>query len=284
MRYLPEEYREDAIRAVLLGKRIQNPRKRRNPLAAQRTQLVTNLEEKKNQGRGRYYDLSIQNQITKQQAKVLLYYQQHGFSTVDDFSSFCESVEEAKLRRDSLQTKIVSAEHRMKEIAILQTHVTNYLKTKEVYADYRKSGYSQKYYAEHADDIELCKKSKKAFDELLPSDDSGKTAGTHKKKLPSLKELRAEYAKLLCEKKAAYPEYYKAKSEYRDLLTYQANLAGLFSIENVRAEQQKERQHEEKQALEQCAAEDAIFVRWGLGLCLNKQKTWESAQAGSFCF
>lgn len=98
MRSLPEEYREDAIRAVLLGKRIHNPRKRRNPLAAQRTQLVTNLEAKKNQGRGRYYDLSIQNQITKQQAKALLYYQQHGFSTVDDFSSFCESVEEVKLR------------------------------------------------------------------------------------------------------------------------------------------------------------------------------------------
>lgn len=68
----------------------------------------------------------------------------------------------------------------MKEIVILQTHITNYLKTKEVYAGYRKSGYSKKYYAEH-DDIELCKKSKKAFGELLPSDDSGKTAGTHKK-------------------------------------------------------------------------------------------------------
>lgn len=100
MRSLPEGYREDAIRAVPLGKRIHSPRKRRNPLAAQRTQLVTNLEAKKNQGCGRYYDLSIQNQITKQQAKALLYYQQYGFRTVDDFSSFCESVEEAKLRRD----------------------------------------------------------------------------------------------------------------------------------------------------------------------------------------
>ena len=39
----------------------------------------------------------------------------HDFSTVDDFSSFCESVEEVKLRRDSLQPKIVSAEHRMKK-------------------------------------------------------------------------------------------------------------------------------------------------------------------------
>ena len=145
------------------------------------------------------------------------------------------------MRRDSLQTNIVSAEHRMKEIAVHQTHIMNYLKTKEVYAGYRKSGYSKKYYTEHAGDIELCKKSKKAFDELLPSDDSGKTAGTHKKKLPSLKELRAEYAQLLCEKKAAYPEYCKAKSEYRDLLTYQANFVSLFGIENVSAEQQKER-------------------------------------------
>ncbi|MEG3142977.1 hypothetical protein SD436_11305 [Streptococcus sp. 2A/TPW/M5] len=56
-----------------------------------------------------------------------------------------------------------------------------------------------------------------------------------------MKELRAEYAQLLCEKKAAYPEYCKAKSEYRDLLTYQANFVSLFGIENVSAEQQKER-------------------------------------------
>lgn len=68
-----------------------------------------------------------------------------------------------------------------------------------------------------------------------------KTVGTYKKKLTSLKELRAEYTQLLCEKKAAYPEYYKAKLEYRDQLTYLGNLVGLFGIENVRAEQQKER-------------------------------------------
>ena len=47
-------------------------------------------------------------------------------------------------------------------------------------------------------------------------------------------------------KKAAYPEYYRAKDEYRELLTYQANLAGLFGIENVRSAPQRERQQEEK--------------------------------------
>ena len=106
--------------------------------------------------------------------------------------------------------------------------------------------YSKAYYEEHEDAIKLCKASKRAFDELLPSDTSGKTAGSHKKQLPSLKALRAEYAELLAMKKAAYPEYYKTKDEYRELLTYQANLAGLFGIENVRSAPQREHQQEEK--------------------------------------
>ena len=168
MRSLPEEYQKDAIIAVLSGKKIHNPRKRRSPLAAQKAQLVSNLEAKQNQGRGHYYDLSIQNQITKQQAKALLYYQQHGFSSIDDFDAFSDSVADAKKRRDELSSKITSAEKRMNEIAVLQKHITNYLKTKDVYAG------------------------------------------------------------------------------YRELLTYQANLSGLFGIENAKTEPQKERQQKEK--------------------------------------
>ena len=246
MRSLPEEYREDVIREVLAGRRIHNPRKRRSPLAEQKAQLVSSLEAKQNQGRGRSYDLSIQNQITKQQAKALLYYQQHGFTSADDFDAFAESVEAVKQHRDTLSAQITSAEKRLNEIAVLQKHITNYLKTKDIYAGYRASGYSKAYYEEHEDAIKLCKASKRAFDELLPSDTSGKTAGSHKKQLPSLKALRAEYAELLAMKKAAYPEYYRAKDEYRELLTYQANLAGLFGIENVRSAPQREHQQEEK--------------------------------------
>ena len=246
MRSLPEEYREDALREVLAGKRIHNPKRRRSPLVEQKAQLVSSLEAKKNQGWGHCYDLSIQNQITKQQAKALLYYQQHGFTSVEDFDKFTASVADVKKRQDALKVQITSAEKRMNEISVLQKHITNYLKTRDVYAGYRKSGYSKKYFEEHADEIELCKKSKKAFDELLPTDTSEKTADTHKRKLPSLKELQAEYAKLLAAKKAAYPEYYQAKNEYRELLTYQANLAGLFGIENVKQEPQREHEHEEK--------------------------------------
>ncbi len=231
---------------MLSGKRIHNPGKRRSPLSEQKAQLVSRLEEKRNQGRGHGYDLAIQNQITKQQARALLYYQQHGFTSVDDFSAFAASVEDVKKRRDALSVQITTSEKRMGEIAVLQKHITNYLKTRDVYAGYRKSGYSKKYFEEHEDEIKLCKASKRAFDELLPSDKTGKTADGHKQKLPSLKALRAEYAELLAQKKAAYPEYYAAKNEYRELLTYQANLSGLFGIENTKAEPQRQLQQEEK--------------------------------------
>ena len=119
----------------------------------------------------------------------------------------------------------------MNEIAVLQKHITNYLKTKDIYAAYRQSGYSKKFYAEHEDEIKRCKASKQAFDALGLS------------KIPSLKALRAEYAKLLAEKKFAYSEYYASKDEYRDALTYQANLAGLFGIDE-RDESKKEKQKE----------------------------------------
>ena len=231
MRSLPEEYQETAIRAVLSGKRIHTPRKRHNPLTDLNVQLVSKLKARQNQGRGHYYDLAIQNQITKQQAKALLYYQQHGYNSVDDFKAFTESVASIKQRRDALSAQITAAEKRMNEIAVLQKHITNYLKTKDIYATYRHSGYSKKFYTEHEDEIKLCKASKQAFDALGLS------------KIPSLKALRAEYAKLLAEKKSAYSEYYASKGEYRDALTYQANLAGLFGIDK-RDESQKEKQKE----------------------------------------
>ena len=72
-----------------------------------------------------------------------------------------------------------------------ETHIINYAKTRDIYAGYRKAGYSKKYLTEHEGDILLHKAAKNAFDEL----------GV--KKLPSVKSLQEEYAKLLSEKKAA---------------------------------------------------------------------------------
>ena len=49
-----------------------------------------------------------------------------------------------------------------------------------------------------------------------------------------------EYAKLLSEKKTAYPDYRKAKQEMQELLTVQANVAKILGAEPREAEHEKE--------------------------------------------
>jgi hypothetical protein len=95
-------------------------------------------------------------------------------------------------RFHELSEKIKGAETRMKEIAVLREHIRNYIKTRDTYVAYRKAGYSKKFFAEHESEVTLHKAAKKKFDEL----------GV--KKLPTLKSLVAEYARLLAEKKHSF--------------------------------------------------------------------------------
>lgn len=67
---------------------------------------------------------------------------------------------------------------------------------------------------------------KKAFDEL----------GV--KKLPSVKSLQEEYAKLLSEKKAAYAEYQRSRDEMRELLLHKQNVDRMLG-KDERSEEKK---------------------------------------------
>ena len=95
---------------------------------------------------------------------------------------------------------------------MLKTHIINYAKTREVYAAYRKAGYSKAFLEAHREEIALHKAAKAAFDE----------AGLQK--LPKVKELDAEFAELLTKKKAAYPDYRKARDEMQELVRAQKNV------------------------------------------------------------
>ena len=99
----------------------------------------------------------------------------------------------------------------MAEIAVLRTHIINYAKTRETYVAYRKAGYSKKFRQEHEEEILLHQAAKNAFNDM----------GV--KKLPQVKELQAEYARLLEEKKI-YAEYRRSREGMRELLTAKANV------------------------------------------------------------
>ena len=105
----------------------------------------------------------------------------------------------------------------------------NYAKTREVYATYRKAGYSKAFLEAHREEIALHKAAKAAFDE----------AGLQK--LPKVKELDAEFAELLTKKKAAYPDYRKARNEMQELVRAQKNVERFFAEEKPAQENEQAR-------------------------------------------
>ena len=94
---------------------------------------------------------------------------------------------------------------------------------------YRKSGYSKKFLEAHREEITLHKAAKAAFDE----------AGLQK--LPKVKELDAEFAELLTKRKAAYPDYRKARNEMQELVRAQKNVERFFAEEKDTAEKTQTR-------------------------------------------
>ena len=165
----------------------------------------------------------------KQMAQTMNYLTEHGLL---EYAVLEEKAAAATTRHNELSAQIKAAETRMAEIAVLRTHIINYVKTREVYAAYRKAGYSKKFLAEHEADILLHKAAKQAFDDL----------GI--KKLPTVKSLQAEYATLLEEKKKDYAEYRRSREEMRELLAAKANVDRLMGYGE---ERQNDREKEQGQ-------------------------------------
>ena len=92
---------------------------------------------------------------------------------------------------------------------------------------YRQAGYSKKFREEHEEEILLHQAAKNAFDDM----------GV--KKLPKVKELQTEYARLLEEKKKTYAEYRHSREEMRELLAAKANVDRLMDT-NVEPSNSKE--------------------------------------------
>ena len=150
----------------------------------------------------------------KEMSKTLIFLQENKIGSIEEMQ---ERIDAATARYHELGDSIKAAETRMAEIAVLRTHIVNYARTRPVYDAYRKAGYRKSFLDAHREEITLHKAAKAAFDE----------AGM--KKLPKVKELDAEYAELLIKKKAAYPDYRKARDEMQQLMKAQKNVELFFA-------------------------------------------------------
>ena len=222
-------YSAAELRAVIAGERQHIPKKQkaRAQKKPQRTnQLLIDIQEKLAQGNGPGYEHWAKKFNLKQMAQTVAYLQEHELM---DYDVLSEKAAAASARFHQLNAEIKYTETRIAEIAVMRTHILNYVKTRDTYAAYRKAGYSKKYLAAHEGDILLHKAAKKYFDE------QGLT------KLPTMKRLQTEYAELLAKKKAAYGEYRKAREDMQELVTAKANIDRILGKEAPKRDAEKEK-------------------------------------------
>ena len=224
-RTLGTGYGEDEIKAVLEGRAKHQPYQKQPP-KEQPFQLLVDIQGKMAEGKSVGYKKWATKFNLKEMSKTLLFLQEQKISSAEELWERAAAATECY---HAMGDSIKAAEARLTELAVLKTHIINYAKTREVYAAYRKAGYSKAFLEAHREEIALHKAAKAAFDE----------AGLQK--LPKVKALDAEFAELLTKKKAAYPEYRKARDEMQELVRAQKNVERFFAEKKDTTEKAKTR-------------------------------------------
>ena len=224
-RTLGAGYSEDEIKAVIAGEAEHRPHQKQPP-KEQPFHLLVDIQAKLSEGKSEGYARWAKRYNLKEMSKTLIFLQENKIGSIEEMQ---ERVDAATARYHELGDSIKGAEKRLAEIAVLKAHIINYAKTREVYAAYRKAGYSKTFLEAHREEITLHKAAKTAFDE----------AGLQK--LPKVKELDAEFAELLTKKKAAYPDYRKARNEMQELVRAQKNVERFFAEEKTVQENEQAR-------------------------------------------
>ena len=225
---LGDGYTLEDLLAVLAGQKEHTPRQKPVKQAdPSKVNLLVDIQAKLQAGKGAGYVRWAKVFNLIQMAQTVNYLTEHNLL---EYAVLEEKAAAATAHHNELSSKIKAAEKRMAEIAVLRTHIINYAKTRDTYVAYRKAGYSKKFREEHEEELLLHQAAKKAFDDM----------GV--KKLPKVKELQAEYARLLEKKKKTYAEYRRSREEMRELLAAKANVDRLLNMEAEHdAEKEKDR-------------------------------------------
>ena len=224
-RTLGAGYSEEELKAVLAGEAEHRPRQK-CPAPEQKFQMLVDIQAKLSEGKSEGYARWAKRYNLKEMSKTLIFLQENKIGSIEEMQ---ERVDAATARYHELGDSIKASENRLAAIAVLKAHIINYAKTRPIYDAYRKTGYSKHFLEAHRAEITLHKAAKAAFDE------------SNLKTLPKVKELDAEYSKLLTEKKAAYPDYRKAKEEMQELLRARRNVELFFGEEKSSTEKMKSR-------------------------------------------
>ncbi len=227
-RSLGAGYREEDLERIFLGKTVQKPIpdfEKTEP----KLDMLLDIQRMIAKGKGPGYERWAKVHNIKQMAQTLLFLEEHNLRDYDELAAKAKDVSAIFGEISERQKRL---EARLAEITELKKHIINYSKTKEVYVQYRQSGYSKKFFEEHREEITLHKAAKEAFSKIHG-------------KLPTIRELNQEFEQVLQEKKKTYAEYRKARQEMKDYQTAKYNVDQFLKKEEQEQQAEKLKKREE---------------------------------------
>ena len=200
-------YRQEDLERIFLGEPVQKPISN-SEKTEPKIDMLLDIQRIIANGKGPGYERWAKVHNIKQMAQTLLFLEEHG---IRDYETLERRTKSSTEQFSEFSRRQKELESRLSEITELKKHIINYSKTREIYAEYRKSGYSPKFFETYREEITLHKAAKEAFSKI-------------EGKIPTIKELNAEYGEVLQMKKENYSEYRNVRQEMKEYQTAKYNV------------------------------------------------------------
>jgi len=224
LRSLGDGYSKEELRAVISGKSLHKTNFRK--AQPKQFNLLIDIESKVAEGKSVGYEKWAKKFNRKEAARTVCLLKEKGIGNYEDLVALTDKLSS---RFSELSDSIKDSEKRVIQLQALLEHMDNYSATRQTYVEYRKAGYSKKFFEEHRQEITLHKAAKKAFDELNLT------------KLPLRKSVYEEIHQLTVQKKKDYAEYRQVKKDMQEYLIAKKTVETILNIDKKK-EQEKEQE------------------------------------------
>jgi hypothetical protein len=177
---LGPEYDEAALRRTLSGDHVLIPKIPRGDYTEGQIRKLIDIEAKLRAGKGKGYQVWAERNNIDAKAQMVIFLKEHQIGSLAELNDQIQTLTD---QQNNLKASLRGKQNQMKEINRQREAIRNYSRTKEVYTQYRESGWSPKFYQAHREEIEKHKEAQAIYSLYYGI-------------MPTLKELTAEYDEL----------------------------------------------------------------------------------------
>ena len=174
---LGSEYDETSLRRTLAHDHVHIPKIPRGDFNGSQVKRLIDIEAKLRASKGKGFQVWAERNNIDAKAQMIIFLKEHHIGSLEELN---EQIQTLTDQQKELKVSIRKKQNRMKEINRQRQTIRDYSRTKEVYTQYRESGWSVKFYQEHRQEIEDHRNAQAVYSSL-----DGK--------IPTPKELTAKY-------------------------------------------------------------------------------------------